>query len=48
MQSQVGVNQWWAALTVWAVVNAVNVSQAAGFLSRVRREAWTQTTPSAT
>jgi hypothetical protein len=26
---------WWAALTVWAVVNAVNVLQAAGFLSRV-------------
>lgn len=27
---------WWAALTVWVVVNAVNVLQAAGFLSRVR------------
>ncbi len=27
---------WWAALTVWAVVNAVNGLQAAGFLSRVR------------
>ncbi len=27
---------WWAALTVWGVVNAVNVLQAAGFLSRVR------------
>jgi hypothetical protein len=26
----------WAALTVWGVVNAVNVLQAAGFLSRVR------------
>lgn len=29
------VQPWWAALTVWAVVNAVNVLQAAGFLSRV-------------
>ncbi len=27
---------WWAALTVWSVVNAVNLLQAAGFLSRVR------------
>ena len=36
MQSQVGVNPWWAALTVWAVVNLVNLSQAAGFLSRIR------------
>jgi len=36
MQAQVGVNPWWAALTVWAVVNVVNVSQAAGFLSRIR------------
>jgi hypothetical protein len=26
----------WAALTVWGVVNAVNLLQAAGFLSRVR------------
>jgi len=26
---------WWAVLTVWAVVNAVNVLQSAGFLSRV-------------
>ncbi len=26
----------WAALTVWGVVNAVNVLQAVGFLSRVR------------
>ena len=36
MQAQTGVNPWWAALTVWGVVNAVNVLQAAGFLSRVR------------
>ena len=26
---------WWPTLTVWAVVNAVNVLQTAGFLSRV-------------
>ncbi len=30
------VTPWWAALTVWGVVNAVNVLQAVGFLSRVR------------
>ncbi|RPJ30649.1 MAG: hypothetical protein EHM35_12575 [Planctomycetaceae bacterium] len=35
MQAQARVEPWWAALTVWAVVNAVNVLQAAGFLSRV-------------
>ncbi|GEM_PF-223822 len=29
---------WWASLTVWAIVNAVNVLQAAGFLSRI----WTR------
>ncbi len=28
---------WWASLTVWGVVNAVNVLQAAGFLSRLHR-----------
>jgi len=27
---------WWAAVTVWGVVNAVNVLQAVGFVSRVR------------
>ncbi len=26
---------WWAALTVWGVVNAVNLLQCAGFVSRV-------------
>jgi len=36
MQAQSHVNPWWAALTVWGVVNAVNLLQAAGFLSRVR------------
>ena len=35
MQTEMGVNPWWAALTVWGVVNAVNLLQAAGFLSRV-------------
>jgi len=35
MQAQMGGNPWWAALTVWSVVNAVNLLQAAGFLSRV-------------
>jgi hypothetical protein len=34
-QIRTAVIPWWAALTVWAVVNAVNVLQAAGFLSRV-------------
>ena len=36
MQAQTSVDPWWAALTAWGVVNAVNVLQAAGFLSRVR------------
>jgi len=35
MQLQTRVDPWWAALTVWGMVNAVNVLQAAGFLSRV-------------
>ena len=35
MQAQRHVDPWWAALTVWVVVNAVNVLQSAGFLSRV-------------
>jgi len=26
---------WWGALTIWGVVNAVNLLQAAGFVSRV-------------
>ena len=36
MQAQARVDPWWAALTVWGVVNAVNLLQAAGFLSRLR------------
>ena len=35
MKGQTHINPWWAALTVWGIVNAVNVLQAAGFLSRV-------------
>lgn len=35
MSLQTPVDPWWAALTVWGVVNTVNVLQAAGFLSRV-------------
>jgi hypothetical protein len=41
MQARSGFEPWWAALTVWAVVNAVNVLQAAGFLSRVPTESLT-------
>jgi hypothetical protein len=36
VQTQTTVQPWWAALTVWVVVNLVNVLQAVGFLSRVR------------
>ena len=35
MQAEIGVNPWWAVLTIWGVVNAVNLLQAAGFFSRV-------------
>jgi hypothetical protein len=35
MQGQTSVEPWWAALTVWAVVNAVSVLQGVGFLSRI-------------
>jgi hypothetical protein len=35
VHTQTRIRPWWAALTVWVVVNAVNVLQAAGFLSRV-------------
>jgi len=35
MQAEIGVHPWWAALTVWGVVNAVSLLQAAGFFSRV-------------
>ena len=36
MQARNRVDPWWAALTVWGVVNSVNVLQTVGFLSRVR------------
>jgi hypothetical protein len=36
MQLQSSVEPWWAVVTVWAVVNAVNILQGIGFLSRVR------------
>jgi len=36
VQTQSAQGPWWAALTVWAVVNAVNILQSVGFLSRVR------------
>jgi len=35
MHGRERVDPWWAALTVWGVVNGVNLLQAAGFLSRV-------------
>jgi hypothetical protein len=35
MRAQTNVSSWWAALTVWGVVNGVNAFQAVGFLSRV-------------
>ena len=35
METQTSQGPWWAALTVWAVVNAVNVLQSAGFLARI-------------
>ncbi len=41
MLPQAGQGPWWAALTVWGVVNSVNVLQALGFLSRVRSGAMT-------
>ena len=36
MQAHTNDGPKWAVLTVWGVVNAVNVLQAVGFLSRVR------------
>jgi hypothetical protein len=35
MQAKTRINPWWAMLTVWGVVNAVNILQSAGFISRV-------------
>ncbi len=36
MDTQPHAGLWWAPLTVWAVVNLVNLLQAVGFLSRMR------------
>ena len=35
MNSQAHVNPWWAVITVWGIVNMVNIMQSLGFLSRV-------------
>lgn len=35
MQTPTTEGPWWAVVTVWAVVNAVNVLQTGGFISRV-------------
>jgi len=35
METQTSVDPYWAAITVWIVVNAVNLLQGAGFISRV-------------
>jgi hypothetical protein len=35
MQVESAAGPYWAAMTVWSVVNAVNILQAVGFLSRV-------------
>lgn len=35
MTTQPDIDPWWAALTVWGVVNSVNILQSVGFLSRV-------------
>jgi hypothetical protein len=36
MTNQSGIAGQWVGLTVWGVVNAVNILQTVGFLSRVR------------
>ena len=41
MQAQYADTSRWAVMTVWAVVNAVNILQGTGFLSRVRTGAMT-------
>lgn len=35
MSTGTGVDPWWGAVTIWAVVNCVNLLQSAGFLSRL-------------
>lgn len=41
MQAQDAPAPWWAALTVWAVVNAVCVLQGVGYVSRIRTRSMT-------
>ena len=41
MHAQYTDAPWWAVVTIWAVVNAVNTLQGIGFLSRVRTGAMT-------
>ena len=36
MQAKIGAGPWWAAVTIWIIVNAVNILQGVGFLSRIR------------
>lgn len=36
MRIQSSFEPWWAILTIWGIVNVVNLLQAIGFLSRVR------------
>ena len=36
MQTPTAGGPWWAALAVWSTVNAVNILQTVGFLSRLR------------
>ena len=36
MQAQTSVDPWWAALTVWDLVNAINVLETARLISQVR------------
>ena len=36
MPAQTSVDSWWASLIMWGVVNAVNLLQAAGYLSRLQ------------
>ena len=35
MNSQARVNPWWTVVTLWSIVNLVNLLQSVGFLSRV-------------
>ncbi len=41
MQPQTSVHPWWAVVTVWIIVNAINLLQTAGFLSRITTRSMT-------